>query len=91
VKIALYLGARQYLRSTGGDLLDSSLAGAIVADAAARIRMSRIIPLMRARLERLATGPDPALAVATAVRVAMSLDSGVFLRASNASEEAIRT
>jgi AcrR family transcriptional regulator len=35
-------------------------------------RLSRIIPLMRARLERLATGPDPALAVATAVRVAMS-------------------
>lgn len=35
-------------------------------------RLSRVIPLMRARLERLATGPDPALAVATAVRVAMS-------------------
>jgi AcrR family transcriptional regulator len=35
-------------------------------------RLSRIIPLMRARLERLATGPEPGLAVATAVRVAMS-------------------
>jgi AcrR family transcriptional regulator len=35
-------------------------------------RLSRVIPLMRQRLERLATGPDPALAVATAVRVAMS-------------------
>jgi AcrR family transcriptional regulator len=35
-------------------------------------RLSRIIPLMRQRLERLATGPDPRLAVATAVRVVMS-------------------
>jgi AcrR family transcriptional regulator len=35
-------------------------------------RLSRVIPLMRQRLERLATGPDPALGVATAVRVAMS-------------------
>jgi TetR/AcrR family transcriptional regulator, repressor for uid operon len=35
-------------------------------------RLSRVIPLMRPRLERLATGPDAALAVATAVRVAMS-------------------
>ncbi|MDQ2638546.1 MAG: TetR/AcrR family transcriptional regulator [Actinomycetota bacterium] len=35
-------------------------------------RLSRVIPLMRHRLERLATGPDPALAVATAVRVAVS-------------------
>ena len=35
-------------------------------------RLARVIPLMRERLERLATGPDPALAVATAVRVAMS-------------------
>jgi AcrR family transcriptional regulator len=35
-------------------------------------RLSQVIPLMRARLERLATGPDPALAVETAVRVAMS-------------------
>jgi TetR/AcrR family transcriptional regulator, repressor for uid operon len=35
-------------------------------------RLSRVIPLMRSRLERLATGPDAALAVATAVRVAMS-------------------
>src|SRR5262245_28057135 len=34
-------------------------------------RLSQVIPLMRARLERLATGPDPALAVETAVRVAM--------------------
>jgi AcrR family transcriptional regulator len=35
-------------------------------------RLSRIIPLMRERLERLAPGPDPSLAVATAVRVAVS-------------------
>jgi AcrR family transcriptional regulator len=35
-------------------------------------RLSRVIPLMRQRLERLATGPDAALAVATAVRVAIS-------------------
>ena len=35
-------------------------------------RLSRVIPLMRARLERLAAGPDPALAVSTAVRVAIS-------------------
>jgi TetR/AcrR family transcriptional regulator, repressor for uid operon len=35
-------------------------------------RLSRVIPLMRTRLERLATGHDPALAVATAVRVAVS-------------------
>src|ERR1700754_2899726 len=35
-------------------------------------RLSRVIPLMRPRLERLATGQDPALAVATAVRVAVS-------------------
>jgi AcrR family transcriptional regulator len=35
-------------------------------------RLSRIIPLMRARIERLAQGPDPALAVSTAVRVAIS-------------------
>ncbi len=35
-------------------------------------RLARVIPLMRARLERLATDPDPALAVATAVRVAVS-------------------
>lgn len=35
-------------------------------------RLSRIIPLMRQRLERLAPGPDPSLAVATAVRVAIS-------------------
>jgi AcrR family transcriptional regulator len=35
-------------------------------------RLSRVIPLMRQRLERLATGPDPALAVSTAVRVAIS-------------------
>jgi AcrR family transcriptional regulator len=35
-------------------------------------RLSRVIPLMRQRLERLATGPDPALAVSTAVRVAVS-------------------
>lgn len=33
-----YLSAWQHLRSTSGDLLDSSLAGAIAADAAARIR-----------------------------------------------------
>src|SRR5258705_6524545 len=31
-------------------------------------RLSRVIPLMRPRLERLATGPDAALAVATAGR-----------------------
>jgi AcrR family transcriptional regulator len=35
-------------------------------------RLSRVIPLMRARLERLAAGPDRALAVSTAVRVAIS-------------------
>jgi AcrR family transcriptional regulator len=35
-------------------------------------RLSRVIPLMRARLERLAKGPDATLAVATAVRVAMA-------------------
>jgi AcrR family transcriptional regulator len=35
-------------------------------------RLSRVIPLMRARLERLDQGPDAALAVATAVRVAMA-------------------
>lgn len=35
-------------------------------------RLSRVIPLMRQRLERLAAGPDSALAVATAVRVAVS-------------------
>jgi len=35
-------------------------------------RLSRVIPLMRQRLERLAPGPDPGLAVATAVRVAVS-------------------
>jgi AcrR family transcriptional regulator len=35
-------------------------------------RLSHIIPLMRARLERLMPGPDGALAAATAVRVAVS-------------------
>lgn len=35
-------------------------------------RLAHVIPLMRQRLERLATGPDPELAVATAVRVAIS-------------------
>ena len=35
-------------------------------------RLSRVIPLMRERLERLAHGPDAELAVATAVRVAVS-------------------
>ena len=35
-------------------------------------RLARVIPLMRRRLERLATGSDPGLAVATAVRVAVS-------------------
>ena len=35
-------------------------------------RLSRVIPLMRARLERLAEGHDRALAVSTAVRVAIS-------------------
>jgi len=35
-------------------------------------RLARVIPLMRARLERLAQGPDAQLAVATAVRVAVS-------------------
>jgi AcrR family transcriptional regulator len=35
-------------------------------------RLSRVIPMMRARLEQLAHGPDAALAVATAVRVAIS-------------------
>ena len=35
-------------------------------------RLSRVIPMMRARLERLASGPDRGLAVSTAVRVAIS-------------------
>ena len=35
-------------------------------------RLARVIPLMRSRLERLAHGPDAELAVATAVRVAVS-------------------
>lgn len=35
-------------------------------------RLSRVIPLMRERLERLSPGPDSALAVATAVRVAIA-------------------
>jgi TetR/AcrR family transcriptional regulator, repressor for uid operon len=35
-------------------------------------RLSRVVPLMRQRLERLAQGPDRSLAVATAVRVAIS-------------------
>ena len=35
-------------------------------------RLARVIPVMRQRLEKLATGNDPALAVATAVRVAVS-------------------
>src|SRR5690242_187173 len=35
-------------------------------------RLSHIIPLMRARLERLIPGPDSAEAAATAVRVAVS-------------------
>jgi len=35
-------------------------------------RLARVIPLMRSRLERLAQGPDAELAVATAVRVAVS-------------------
>jgi AcrR family transcriptional regulator len=35
-------------------------------------RLSRVIPVMRQRLERLAQGPDTDLAVATAVRVAVS-------------------
>jgi AcrR family transcriptional regulator len=35
-------------------------------------RLTRVIPIMRERLERLAQGPDTALAVATAVRVAVS-------------------
>jgi AcrR family transcriptional regulator len=35
-------------------------------------RLSRVIPLMRERLERLAQGPDAPLAVATAVRVAVA-------------------
>lgn len=35
-------------------------------------RLARVIPMMRQRLERLAPGPDPSLAVATAVRVAIS-------------------
>jgi AcrR family transcriptional regulator len=35
-------------------------------------RLARVIPMMRQRLELLATGPDPALAVSTAVRVAVS-------------------
>jgi AcrR family transcriptional regulator len=35
-------------------------------------RLARVIPLMRQRLEKLATGADPGLAVATAVRVAVS-------------------
>lgn len=35
-------------------------------------RMTRVLPLMRERLERLCTGPDAALSAATAVRVAIS-------------------
>ncbi|OBB07510.1 TetR family transcriptional regulator [Mycobacteriaceae bacterium 1482268.1] len=35
-------------------------------------RLARVIPLMRSRLERLAQGHDASLAVATAVRVAVS-------------------
>lgn len=35
-------------------------------------RLSRVLPLMRERLQRLCTGPDAALAAATAVRVAIS-------------------
>jgi AcrR family transcriptional regulator len=35
-------------------------------------RLSRVIPLMRQRLLRLATGPDAEIAVSTAVRVAVS-------------------
>jgi AcrR family transcriptional regulator len=35
-------------------------------------RLSRVIPLMRERLQRLAHGPDASLAVATAVRVAVA-------------------
>jgi AcrR family transcriptional regulator len=35
-------------------------------------RLARILPLMRERLERLATGPDAHLAAATAVRVAIA-------------------
>ena len=48
-------------------------------------RLSRVIPLMRERLERLAHGPNAELAVATAVRVAVSHylvrsdDDGQFL------------
>jgi len=48
-------------------------------------RLSRVIPLMRERLERLAQGPDASLAVSTAVRVAISHylvrsdDDGEFL------------
>jgi AcrR family transcriptional regulator len=48
-------------------------------------RLSRVIPLMRERLERLAQGPDASLAVSTAVRVAISHylvrsdDGGEFL------------
>ncbi|SRX81315.1 TetR/AcrR family transcriptional regulator [Mycolicibacterium parafortuitum] len=35
-------------------------------------RMAEVLPLMRERLQRLCTGPDAALAAATAVRVAIS-------------------
>lgn len=35
-------------------------------------RLSQVIPLMRSRLERFASGPDAEVAVATAVRVAVS-------------------
>jgi TetR/AcrR family transcriptional regulator, repressor for uid operon len=35
-------------------------------------RLARVIPLMRSRLERLAHGPNAEVAVATAVRVAVS-------------------
>lgn len=48
-------------------------------------RLARVIPLMRSRLERLAHGPNAELAVATAVRVAVSHylvrsdDDGQFL------------
>jgi AcrR family transcriptional regulator len=35
-------------------------------------RLARVLPLMRERLQRMCTGPDAAVAAATAVRVAIS-------------------
>lgn len=69
----------------GADRLDAALrfivefqrsyAGARMIDvepAAVIERMSRVMPVIRARLERLLDGPDKAIVAATATRVALS-------------------